>query len=221
MTVSIESRSAAAGSANPTPPTGTAVEAVAVLTGWGHGIRALPADAARAAAGRAVIPLFRPVLEGERFRRATRECLLGVAAVDALLRESDIARDMIRGSATALIYVTGAAYGASNQAFIVAESMRQARTEGGLSEKQRGSVVAESMRQGRTESGLSEKQRGSVVAESMRQGRTEGGLSEKRPGSVASSGTLHFPYTAPSAMAGEVAIEFGLTGPDGILIGGG
>src|SRR6266849_137721 len=176
MTVSHESRSAAAGLANPTPTTGTTVEAVAVLTGWGHGIRALPADAARAAAGRAVIPLFRPVLEGERFRRATRECLLGVAAVDSLLRESDITRDMIRGSATALIYVTGAAYGASNQAFIVAESMRQARTEGGLS--------------------------------------------EKRPGSVASSGTLHFPYTAPSAMAGEVAIEFGLTGPYGILIGG-
>ena len=187
MTVSIESRSAAAGPANPTPPTGTTVEAVAVLTGWGHGVRALPADAARAAAGRAVIPLFRPVLEGERFRRATRECLLGVAAVDALLRESDIARDMIRGSATALIYVTGAAYGASNQAFIVAESMRQARTEGGPSEKRPSS---------------------------------EGGLTEKRAGSVASSGTLHFPYTAPSAMAGEVAIEFGLTGPYGILIGG-
>jgi len=198
MTVSLESRSAAAGPANPTPPMGTTVEAVAVLTGWGHGIRALPADAARAAAGRAVIPLFRPVLEGERFRRATRECLLGVAAVDALLRESDIARDMIRGSATALIYVTGAAYGASNQAFIVAESMRQARTEGGLSETRPGSVVAES----------------------MRQARTEGGLTEKRAGSVASSGTLHFPYTAPSAMAGEVAIEFGLTGPYGILIGG-
>ena len=198
MTVSLESRSAAAGPANPTPTTGTTVEAVAVLTGWGRGVRALPADAARAAAGRAVIPLFRPVLEGERFRRATRECLLGVAAVDALLRESNIARDMIRGSATALIYVTGAAYGASNQAFIVAESVRQARTEGGLSEKQRGSVVAES----------------------MRQASSEGGLSEKRAGPVVSSGTLHFPYTAPSAMAGEVAIEFGLTGPYGILIGG-
>jgi len=187
MTVSLESRSAAAGPTNLTPPSGTTVEAVAVLTGWGHGIRALPADAARAAAGRAVIPLFRPVLEGERFRRATRECLLGVAAVDALLRESGITRDMIRGSATALIYVTGAAYGASNQAFIVAESMRQARTEGGPSEKRPSS---------------------------------EGGLTEKRAGSVASSGTLHFPYTAPSAMAGEVAIEFGLTGPYGILIGG-
>jgi hypothetical protein len=197
MTGSLEPRSAAVGPANSPPTTGTTVEAVAVLTGWGHGIRALPEDAARAAAGRAVIPLFRPVLEGERFRRATRECLLGVAAVDALLRESNIARDMIRGSATALIYVTGAAYGASNQAFIVAESMRQARTEGGPSEKRPGSVVAESVRQA-----------------------SEGGLTEKRAGSVVSSGTLHFPYTAPSAMAGEVAIEFGLTGPYGILIGG-
>src|SRR2546422_6913731 len=118
MTVSIESRSAAAGPANPTPTTGTTVEAVAVLTGWGHGIRALPADAARAAAGRAVIPLFRPVLEGERFRRATRECLLGVAAVDALLRESGIAPDMIRGSATALGDVPGPGSGASDQAVV-------------------------------------------------------------------------------------------------------
>jgi len=220
MTVSLESRSAAARPTNPTPPTGTTVEAVAVLTGWGHGIRALPADAARAAAGRAVIPLLRPVLEGERFRRATRECLLGVAAVDALLRESNIGRDTIRGSATALIYVTGAAYGASNQAFVVAESLRQTRTEGGLSEKRPGSVVAESMRQASSEGGLTEKRAGSVVAESTRQASSEGGLTEKRAGSVASSGTLHFPYTAPSAMAGEVAIEFGLTGPYGILIGG-
>src|SRR2546428_12107170 len=80
MTVSLESRSAAAGLANPTPTTGTTVEAVAVLTGWGHGIRALPADAARAAAGRAVIPLFRPGLEGERVRRGTRRGLAGGAA---------------------------------------------------------------------------------------------------------------------------------------------
>jgi hypothetical protein len=179
------------------PVTGTTVEAVSVLTGWGHGTRSLPADAARAAEGRSVISLPRPALDGERFRRATRECLLGVAAVDALLRESAIARDMIRGSSTALLYVTGAAYGASNQAFILAEALRQAPTEGGLSEKRPGSVVAGS----------------------SRPARTEGGLSEKRASAAGPSGT-YFPYTAPSAMAGEVAIEFGLTGPYGILIGG-
>lgn len=152
-----------------------ALEAVSVLTGWGQGTDALPANATQAAGGRAVIPLARPTLDGDRFRRATRECLLGVAAVDALLRESGIGRDIIRGCSTALLYVTAAAYGSSNQAFIVAGAMRQARTEGGLT--------------------------------------------AKRPGSVVSGGT-YFPYTAPSTMAGEVAIEFGLTGPYGILIGG-
>ncbi|HYS17419.1 MAG TPA: beta-ketoacyl synthase N-terminal-like domain-containing protein [Candidatus Binatia bacterium] len=184
MSVSVGPQAAGGNAATPTAAIGTTVAAVAVLTGWGHGIGALPADATRAAAGRAVIPLGRPTLEGDRFRRATRECLLGVAAVDALLRENDVSRDAVRGSSTALIYVTGGAYGASNQAFVVAESVRPA----------------------------------SVGAGSARPGLTEGGLSEKRAGSVA--GPLHFPYTAPSAMAGEVAIEFGLTGPYGILIGG-
>jgi len=39
-----------------------------------------------------VIAAARPPLSGERFRRATRECLLGVAAVEALLREANIER---------------------------------------------------------------------------------------------------------------------------------
>jgi 3-oxoacyl-(acyl-carrier-protein) synthase len=152
---------------------GTTLAGVAVLTGWGPGIEALPADAARAAAGRTVIALGRPALEGERFRRATRECLLGVAAVDALLREQGISRDVVKGSSTALIYVTGGAYGASNHAWVAADTARPAEAD----------------------------DRG-----------------ERRRSPV--SGTLHFPYTAPSVMSGEVAIEFGLTGPYGILIGG-
>jgi hypothetical protein len=145
-----------------------------VLTGWGEGIGALPPDAARAAAGRAIIPLGRPALEGERFRRATRECLLGVAAVDALLRENDVSRDVVKGSSTALIYVTGGAYGASNHAWVAADTARAAESDNRAGDKRRGAVA----------------------------------------------GTLHFPYTAPSVMSGEVAIEFGLTGPYGILIGG-
>ena len=152
--------------------TGTTVERVAVLTGWGEGISALPADAARAAAGRPVIPIPRPDLAGDRFRRATRECLLGVAAVDALLREGGMPRDAIRGTSTALVYVTGGAYGASNAAFIAGSS-----------------------------------------------GAPAGDARETRH-AQAWAGALHFPYTAPSAMAGEVAIEFGLTGQYGILIGG-
>src|SRR2546428_561516 len=46
-----------------------------------------------------------------------------------------------------------------------------------------------------------------------------GGPRKARAGAVASS-TLHFPYTAPSAVPAEVAIEFGLTGPYVILLGG-
>ena len=152
---------------------GTAVERVAVLTGWGDGLGALPENAARAAAGRPVIPIPRPDLGGDRFRRATRECLLGIAAVDALLRDGGMSREAIRGTSTALIYATGGAYGASNAAFIAGSSSRVA----------------------------------------------VGDTRETRHGS-SWAGALNFPYTAPSAMAGEVAIEFGLTGQYGILIGG-
>jgi len=112
-------------------------------------------DAVAAAAGRAVLPLARPALDSERFRRATRECLLGVAAVNAMLAEAGLERAAIRGEGTALLFVTAAAYGASNVEFLGARS-----------------------------------------------------------------GTLHFPYTAPSTLAGEVAIEFGLTGAYVILVGG-
>ncbi|HKB24448.1 MAG TPA: beta-ketoacyl synthase N-terminal-like domain-containing protein [Methylomirabilota bacterium] len=136
---------------------GAAVTGVGLLTGWGEGVAALPADARASAGGRRIVALARPALAGERFRRATRECLLGVAAVEALLRDAGLARADVGGSDTALVYVTAAAYGASNLEFVRA-----------------------------------------------------GG----KPGA------LHFPYTAPSAVPGEVAIEFGLTGAYTILIGG-
>lgn len=165
--------------------TGTAVAGVGLVTGWGAGVSALPADARAAAAGRRVVALPSPPPAGDRFRRATRECLLGVAAVEALLGDAGLAREDIRGSGTALVYVTAGAYGAANRAFVVA----------GTADNR------------------------SVVAGTARPQVIEGGLREKRGGSVASS-TLHFPYTAPSAVPGEVAIEFGLTGAYEILIGG-
>jgi hypothetical protein len=134
---------------------GVQVEAVGLLTGWGEGAAAWPARARSAAGGRAVIPLPRPARPGERFRRATRECLLGVAAVEAMLREGGLDRRAIEGPGTALVFVTAAGYAASNAEFVTSPT-----------------------------------------------------------------GTLHFPYTAPSALPAEVAIEFGLTGAYVILIGG-
>jgi hypothetical protein len=131
------------------------VAGVGVLTGWGRGLGALPHDARSAAAGRYVIGLGRPEYPGDRFRRVPRECLLGIAAVDELLRTMGRAGATLAGSDTALLYATASAYGPSNRLFI--ESA----------------------------------------------GRT-----------------LHFPYTAPSAVPAEVAIEFGLTGPYVNYIGG-
>ena len=103
-----------------------------------------------------ILALPRPDRPGDRFRRATRECLLALAAVDAMLEDGKASREAIAGERTALLYVTAAAYGASNRAFI----------------EQRG-------------------------------------------------GVMHFAYTAPAVVPAEVAIEFGVTGPYGIVIGGG
>jgi hypothetical protein len=152
---------------------GARVEGVGLLTGWGEGAGVLPTDARVAAGGRAVIPLPRPVPPGERLRRATRECLLGIAAVEAMLREAALDREALRGPGTALVFVTAAGYGASNAEFIGAGAGSPARSDGDLARERRG------------------------------------------PG-----GPLQFPYTAPSALAAEVAIEFGLTGGYVILIGG-
>jgi len=134
----------------------TDLQAVGVITGWGEGVEALPADAARAAGSRSLLAIERPRLDGERFRRATRECLLGVAAVRALLEGTGQRPADIAGDGTGLLYVTAAGYGASNRAFVEAST----------------------------------------------------------------AGTLHFPYTAPSAVPAEVAIEFGLTGAYVIFVGG-
>ena len=137
--------------------TGTDVRGVGFVTGWGPGLGALPAEAAGAAAGRSTVAIARPPLGGERFRRATRECVLGVAAVQALLETAGLARADVAGPATALLYVTAGGYGASNRAFIDAAVTGKA---------------------------------------------------------------LHFPYTAPSAVPAEVAIEFGLTGSYLVFVGG-
>jgi 3-oxoacyl-(acyl-carrier-protein) synthase len=135
---------------------GARVAAVGVLTGWGSGVDALPDDAGRAAAGRDVVPITVPLRTDERFRRATRECLLGIAAAEAALVASSLSRDVVRGPGTALLYATAGAYGASNLDFIEA----------------------------------------------------------------AASGAVRFPYTAPSAVPAEVAIELGVTGAYAIFIGG-
>jgi len=133
----------------------TRVLGVGLLTGWGAGVAALPEEARSAAGERRIVPLATPALTAERFRRASRESLLGVAAVAAALRDSRLDRSAFAGPQTALVYVTAAAYAASNKGFI-----------------------------------------------------------------IAAGSPPYFPYTAPSAVPAEVAIEYGLTGGYVILVGG-
>ena len=134
---------------------GPAIRAIGLITGWGVGAGAVPPDAVAAAGGRRVLSLERPALDPERFRRSPRECVLGVAAVAAMLEDAEEGPEAIAGEDTGFVFVTAAAYAASNRQHI----------------EPRGSKV-------------------------------------------------YFPYTAPAAISGEVAIEYGIRGPYGILIGG-
>jgi hypothetical protein len=131
------------------------IAGVGLLTGWGEGVGALPPPGAAIDADVVTVPT--PVLAGERFRRATRECLLGVAVVRAALADAGLAADAVAGERTGLLYASATAYTAANRAFLEDEAAT----------------------------------------------------------------TLHFPYTAPSALPGEVTIEFAIRGPYVHVMGGG
>lgn len=94
------------------------VRALGLLSGWGDGVEAIPAEARAAAAGRGLVALGRPPIGGERFRRATRECLWALAVMERMLEDGRAGREAIAGESTALLFVTAAAYAASNRAFI-------------------------------------------------------------------------------------------------------
>jgi len=131
------------------------IRGVGLLTGWGDGLAALSAARPEAATGLVTVPT--PALAGERFRRATRECLLAVAAVRAAAADGGLDAAELGGGGTGILYVSATGYAAANRAFLQDES----------------------------------------------------------------STTLHFPYTSPSAVPGEVTIEFGIRGPYVNLMGGG
>lgn len=127
-----------------------------LLTPWGQGLAVLPDRLPAPEAGQRVLPMATPHLESERLRRATRECLLGVAAVTAALEHSQIEPAELAGPRTGLVFASAGSYAAANWAFL---------------------------------SGSTEQ-------------------------------ALHFPYTAPSAVPGEVSIQFGITGPYLTLLSG-
>lgn len=128
-----------------------AIRGVGILTGWGDGVDPVPPPAT----GLVAVPT--PTLAGDRFRRATRECLLGVAAARAAVARAGLPPDALAGPRTGILYVSATGYAPANRAFLEDEG----------------------------------------------------------------STTLHFPYTSPSAVPGEVTIELGARGPYVNLMGGG
>jgi hypothetical protein len=131
-----------------------ALRALGILPAPGRGRDASAVAGGMEDPGSAVRSLGQPAPHGGH-RRATRECLLALAAVQAMLEDGNARRDAIGGERTGLVYATAAGYGASNRGFI------------------------------------------------------EGGGSG-----------IHFAYTAPTAVPAEVAIDFGVTGPYAIFLGG-
>ena len=130
---------------------------IGVLTGWGEGVPGLPDASSRPGEhGRGLVTAPTPVLEGDRFRRATRECLLAVAAAKAAVADAGLAEADLAGPRTGILYVSATGYAAANRAFLEDET----------------------------------------------------------------STTLHFPYTSPSAVPGEVTIGLGIRGPYVNLMGG-
>ena len=132
-----------------------ALRALGFLSASGRQAEASSEDARMGGPGRPVLSLGRPTPHDDRLRRATRECLLALAAVEAMLEDGKVRREAIGGERTALLYATAAGYGPSNRGFI------------------------------------------------------EG-----------SGSGIHFAYTAPAVVPAQVAIEFGVTGPYAVFLGG-
>src|SRR5262249_14546582 len=74
---------------------------VGLLTGWGEGAAALPP--ARPFPPPALLTVPTPVPSGERFRRATRPCILAAAAVRAALRDAGLAEGALAGARTGVL----------------------------------------------------------------------------------------------------------------------
>lgn len=105
-----------------TQDSAVAVRGCGLLTGWGAGLHSLPTHAVAAAQGRRLLPVATPTLASERLRRATRECLLGVAAVEAALEDGHLSRHEVAGSRTALVYASASSYAAANWTFLTSET---------------------------------------------------------------------------------------------------
>ena len=86
--------------------------------GFLSGAEAASAERSAADPRPAVLSLGRPASLDDRRRRATRECRLALASVEAMLADGHVEAPAIAGERTALLYATAAGYAASNRRFI-------------------------------------------------------------------------------------------------------
>ena len=148
---------AAAARSVPANPPAPRIREIGAVTGWGEGVEVLPdVCPPRGKHGSGLVTAPTPVLSGDRFRRAPRECLLAVAVAKAAVADAGLTEAELAGPRTGILYVSATGYAAANRAFLEDET----------------------------------------------------------------STTLHFPYTSPSAVPGEVTIELGIRGPYVNLMGG-
>ena len=104
------------------PPT-PRILGIGVLTGWGEGVPGLPdVSSLPGERGRGLVTAPTPVLEGDRFRRATRECLFAVAAAKAAVADAGLAEADLAGPRTGILYVSATGYAAANRAFLEDET---------------------------------------------------------------------------------------------------
>ena len=89
-----------------------------LTTGWGAGLESLPQQVPVTGQRHAILPVVTPVSTSERLRRATRECLLGVAAVQMALEAAQLLPSDLAGPGTALVYASASSYAAANWSFV-------------------------------------------------------------------------------------------------------
>ena len=93
---------------------------VGLRTGWGDGPPDQHSELPQGPRG--LVPVSTPALQGERFRRATRECLLAVAATHAAVTDAGLDPAVLAGDRTGILYVSATGYAAANRAFLEDEA---------------------------------------------------------------------------------------------------
>src|SRR5262249_21376754 len=89
---------------------------VGLRTGWGDGPPDPHSELPQGARG--LIPVSTPALPGERFRRATRECLLAVAATHAAVTDAGLDPAVLAGDRTGSLYLSAPGHSAANPAVL-------------------------------------------------------------------------------------------------------